>query len=58
MLRDFPKAERPAVEKLVDAVAEHMPLLVQGDDTRFANRVTLAMKPPAPKPAKAPPAKD
>lgn len=48
VLRDFPKADRAWVEKLVDAVAEHFPLLAAGDDTKFMNRVTLAMKPPAP----------
>lgn len=54
VLRDFPKADRPWVDKLVDAVAEHFPLLAAGDDTKFMNRVTLAMKPPAPpKPEKA-----
>jgi PTH1 family peptidyl-tRNA hydrolase len=49
VLRDFPKADRPWVEKLVEAVAEHFPLLAAGDDTKFMNRVTLATKPPAPK---------
>jgi PTH1 family peptidyl-tRNA hydrolase len=46
VLHDFPKADRPWVEKLVDAVAEHFPLLAAGDHTRFQNRVTLALKPP------------
>jgi peptidyl-tRNA hydrolase, PTH1 family len=49
VLRDFPKADRPWVETLVEAVAEHMPLLIKGDDTRFANKVSVAMKPPQPK---------
>ncbi len=48
VLRDFPKADRPWVEKLVDSVAENFPLLVAGDDTKFMNRVALATKPPAP----------
>jgi PTH1 family peptidyl-tRNA hydrolase len=52
VLRDFPKADRGWVETLVDAVALHIPLLIQGDDTRFANKVSLAMKPPAAKPDK------
>lgn len=48
VLRDFPKADRPWVENLVEAVAEYFPLLAARDDTKFMNRVTLAMKPPAP----------
>lgn len=48
VLRDFPKADRTWVDKLVDAVAEHFPLLAAGDDTKFMNRVSLATKPPAP----------
>jgi peptidyl-tRNA hydrolase, PTH1 family len=48
VLRDFAKAERPWVEKLVDAVAESFPLLAAGDETKFMNRVALATKPPAP----------
>ncbi len=44
VLHDFPKADRPWVEKLVHGVAEHIPLLIQGDEARFLNRVTVAMK--------------
>jgi PTH1 family peptidyl-tRNA hydrolase len=50
VLRDFPRADRPWVEKLVEAVAEHFPLLAAGDETKFMSRVALAMKPPSPKP--------
>jgi PTH1 family peptidyl-tRNA hydrolase len=50
VLQDFPKADRPWVNKLVDALAEHLPLLVTGDEAKFVNRVTLAMQPPRPKP--------
>ncbi len=56
VLRDFPKADRPWVETLVEAVAEHIPLLIQGDEARFLNRVTVAVNPPAPKPDKRTPA--
>jgi peptidyl-tRNA hydrolase, PTH1 family len=56
VLRDFPKADRPWVETLVEAVAEHIPLLIQGDEGRFLNRVTVAVNPPAPKPDKRTPA--
>ncbi len=48
VLRDFPKADRPWVETLVDAVSEHFPLLAAGNDAKFMNRVALALKPPAP----------
>jgi len=44
VLHDFPKAERPWVETLIKAVVEHIPLLIQGDEARFINRVTVAMK--------------
>jgi peptidyl-tRNA hydrolase, PTH1 family len=49
VLRDFAKAERPWLTALIDAVAEHAPLLVAGDEAKFMNRVALATKPPAPK---------
>jgi PTH1 family peptidyl-tRNA hydrolase len=46
VLHDFPKADRPWVNTLIDAVAENMPLLVAGDEAKFVNRVTLALRPP------------
>ena len=46
VLHDFPKADRPWVNTLVDALAENMPLLVAGDEAKFVNRVTLALRPP------------
>lgn len=49
VLRDFAKADKVWLQPLIDAVAEHVPLLVQGDDAKFMNRVALATKPPAPK---------
>ena len=48
VLRDFPKADRPWVDKLIASVAEHFPLLVARDEAKFMNRVALALKPPAP----------
>ncbi|MEQ8196248.1 MAG: aminoacyl-tRNA hydrolase [Rhodospirillales bacterium] len=48
-LRDFPKADEEWVEKLLDAVAEHFPLLVKGDDSGFMSRVAQATNPPKPK---------
>ena len=52
VLQDFAKAERPWLEKLLDAVAEAFPLLAQGDDGRFVNKVLVLTQPPRPKPAK------
>ncbi|MBM3536448.1 MAG: aminoacyl-tRNA hydrolase [Alphaproteobacteria bacterium] len=48
VLRDFPKADRPWVEKLTEAVAENFPLLAAGNEDKFMNRVTLATKPAVP----------
>ena len=49
VLSDFSKAEREGwVEKLVEALAEQMPLLLTGHDGGFMNRVALALQPPRP----------
>lgn len=50
VLRDFSKAERVDLEKLLDAVAEAFPLMAAGDEGRFVNKVVLAIQPPKPKP--------
>ncbi|MDJ0948980.1 MAG: aminoacyl-tRNA hydrolase [Alphaproteobacteria bacterium] len=50
VLSDFRKEERPLVDKVVDAVAEAIPLLVAGQDGRFMNRVSTLINPPRPKP--------
>ncbi len=50
VLQDFSKAERPWLEKLLDAVAEAFPTLAAGDEGRFVNKVVLAIQPPKPKP--------
>jgi len=44
-LRDFPKADQGWIDDLLDAVAEHFPLLVQDDDAGFMSRVAQAVKP-------------
>ena len=49
VLRDFAKADVEWVERLLDAIAEHFPLLVAGDDPGFMSRVALDMAPPKPK---------
>ncbi len=53
VLQDFAKAERPWVEKLLEAVAEALPLMAAGEDSRFVNKVVLAIRPPKPMKAKA-----
>jgi PTH1 family peptidyl-tRNA hydrolase len=43
VLRDFAKADRKWLEPLLDAIAEHAPLLAQGQDSTFANRIHEAL---------------
>ncbi len=50
VLSDFAQAERPLIEKLLDAVAREIPLLIAGDDASFMSRVSQEMAPPRPKP--------
>ena len=50
VLQDFAKAERPWLEKMLEAVAEAFPLMAQGDDSRFVNKVLVLTQPPKPKP--------
>jgi peptidyl-tRNA hydrolase, PTH1 family len=52
VLSDFAKSDRPWVTELVDAVAEHVPLLIEGHDATFQSRVHLALNPAPEKPAK------
>jgi PTH1 family peptidyl-tRNA hydrolase len=52
VLQDFAKAERPWLEKMLDAVAEAFPLMALGDDSRFVNKVLVLTQPPKPKPPK------
>ncbi|MCG8594100.1 MAG: aminoacyl-tRNA hydrolase [Kiloniellales bacterium] len=51
VLSDFTKAEWPAMEKLIDAVAAELPKLLGGDDGSFMSRVAHLTSPPTPKPA-------
>jgi PTH1 family peptidyl-tRNA hydrolase len=44
VLGDFAKAERPWVEALCEAVADHAGLLAAGEEATFQNRVHLAMQ--------------
>ena len=50
VLQNFLKEEEAWVAPLVDAVAEAIPLLVEGNDQGFMNRVALILNPPRPKP--------
>jgi PTH1 family peptidyl-tRNA hydrolase len=49
VLKDFAKADRPWLEKLLDALADHFPDLAVGDDAAFMSKVAMALKPPRPK---------
>jgi len=54
VLHDFAKDERSSwLEPLLEATAEAVPLLAQGQPEKFATKVALLLQPP--KPAKAPP---
>jgi PTH1 family peptidyl-tRNA hydrolase len=44
VLSDFAKAERPQLEAFVDAVTDHVGLLVGGHDSSFQNKVHLTMQ--------------
>jgi PTH1 family peptidyl-tRNA hydrolase len=46
VLSDFPKAEQAWVERTVDAVADALPLLIEGDDAGFMTRVAYLAPPP------------
>ena len=49
VLKNFAKADEAWLEKLLDAVADGFPLLVEGNDPGFMSKVALAMEPPKPK---------
>ncbi|ACL57769.1 aminoacyl-tRNA hydrolase [Methylobacterium nodulans] len=44
VLNDFAKAERPWVDDLCDALADHAALLAAGEDAAFQNKVHLALQ--------------
>jgi peptidyl-tRNA hydrolase, PTH1 family len=50
VLSDFTKSEREWVDPLIGAIADAVPLLVQGQDGRFQNKVHLAINPQPEKP--------
>lgn len=50
VLRDFSKEDRKWLEKSVDALAEAVPILIDGDDAGYMSKVSLILKPPVHKP--------
>ena len=46
VLGDFAKSDHEWLSKMLEAVAEDVPLLLQGQDEKFQSRVALALKPP------------
>ena len=55
VLKDFSKADRDWLEKLLDAVAAEIPRMIEGDDAGFMSRVAYLTQPPKPpKPQKPP----
>ena len=46
VLSDFPKAEIDWVERTIDAIADAVPYLVEGDDAGFMTRVAYLAPPP------------
>lgn len=57
VLGDFTKDDHEWVEKVLDAVAQAVPLMVEGDDAGFMNQVAL-LNPPPKKPKKKKPSED
>jgi PTH1 family peptidyl-tRNA hydrolase len=54
VLKDFSKADAEWLEPMLDAIAEHFPLLVEDDSAAFMSKVALTLNPPKPKAAKPP----
>jgi PTH1 family peptidyl-tRNA hydrolase len=52
VLSDFSKADKEWLAPLLQAVAEHFPLLVRDEEGSFQNKVHLALNPPPEKPPK------
>lgn len=48
VLKDFAKSDHAWIEKLLDAVADEFPRLVEGDDPGFMSRVAHLTAPPKP----------
>ncbi len=46
VLKDFPKADRPIVDKIVDLIADNVAMLVRGEDPKFMTKLALELQPP------------
>ena len=49
VLDNFAKADKVWLEPLLDAIADYVPLLADGDGETFMSKVALALRPPKPK---------
>ncbi len=58
VLQNFDKEEVSWLAPLLSAVAEALPLLIENNAPGFMTKVALILKPPAPKPPRAPPEDD
>ena len=56
VLSDFAKSEDQEVGKILDAIADELPLMLSGDDSAFMSRVAHHLTPPQPKPPQPKPA--
>ena len=54
VLKDFSKTDQQWVDKLVDAIGDHVGLIASGDDSGFMSKIALALNPPRPKPLRDP----
>lgn len=52
VLSDFAKADQAWLAPLLDAVADHVPLLAEGEEGSFQNKVHLALNPAPARPEK------
>jgi len=50
VLKDFAKADTQWLDPLLDAIADNVGLLIDGDDGAFMSKVALVINPPRPKP--------
>ncbi len=58
VLHDFDAEEKPELEKMLDAIAEHFPLLLEKGEGTFMSKVAHTLNPPPPKPPRVEPAKE
>ena len=57
VLQDFTAEELDGVKVLVKSVADELPLLIEGNEAEFMNKITLATKPAKPEPTAGKPGK-